>query len=173
MPITLNTNLQAVAVRLHLSKTLTMRSLYFPPPFNLTAKDLQLCLILGDFNGHKQQWGSSSLNGKSKIIEDFMEKHSLRFFNDGYSTYLHPGHRTFSSIDLGICDPALVLDFAWKVLEDSHGSDRFPMVLTSVDGSSLILQERLSNPVANQIKRPGAPIAFLGSYIFNSFFHNP
>ena len=148
--ITLNTNLQAVAVRLHLNKTLTICSLYVPPPFNLTASDLhnlyhqlpEPCVILGDFNGHNQLWGSSSLDGRGRVIEDFMEKYSLCFFNDGSSTYLHPGHGTFSSIDLSICDPALFLDFEWKVLEDSHGSDHFPIVLTSVQGSREAVQPR-------------------------------
>ena len=140
--IPLNTNLQATAVRLSLNKTFTVCSLYIPPPFNLTGSDLcnlynqlpEPRLILGDFNSYNLLWGSTSLNSKGKIIEKFLNDYSLCLFNDGSPTYLHPGHGTFSAIDLSICDPTLLLDFEWKVLEDTHGSDHFPILIKNIEG---------------------------------------
>lgn len=148
--IALNTNLQATAVRLNLNKTFTICSLYIPPPFHLTASDLHNLynqlpeprLILGDFNSHNQLWGSTSHNNKGKTIEDFLNDHTLCLFNDGSPTYLHPGHGTFSAIDLSICDPALFLEFEWRVLEDTHGSDHFPIVLQNVEGTREVGQLR-------------------------------
>ena len=140
-PVHLITDLQAVAVRVTLHRTFTICSLYIPPNRNVTNNELtdlfyQLptpCLILGDFNGHNPLWGSSQTNNMGNVIEEFLNSHDLCIFNDGSYTYLHPGHGTFSSIDLSICDSNLFLDFAWSVLEDSHGSDHFPIVLEFLD----------------------------------------
>lgn len=33
----------------------------------------------------------------------------LLLLNDGSHTYLHPGHATFSAIDLTICEPELLI----------------------------------------------------------------
>ena len=62
----LKTNLQAVAVRLSLYKTITLCSIYIPPKFQLQSFDLtnlfeQLSdpfIIMGDFNAHTPQWSS-------------------------------------------------------------------------------------------------------------------
>ena len=46
--------------------------------------------------------------------------------NDKSYTYLHPATGTFSSLDLSLCHPSLLLGFDWSVCEDQHGSDHFP-----------------------------------------------
>ena len=56
--------------------------------------------------------------------------------NDKSYTYLHPATGTFSSLDLSICHPSLLLDFHWTVSEDPHGSDHFPVVIESVNNST-------------------------------------
>ena len=45
---------------------------------------------------------------------------------------LSQAHGTFSAIDLSICSADLLTDFSWKVMEDSHGSDHFPVLLNSI-----------------------------------------
>ena len=135
--ISLNTNLQATAVRLTLHKTFTICSLYISPSSHVTNSELnnlyeQLphpCLLLGDFNGHHSLWGSTHTNSRGRTIEEFIDCHNLCIFNDGSNTYLHPGYGTYSAIDLSLSDPTLFLDFEWSVLNDTHGSDHFPVVL--------------------------------------------
>ena len=51
-------------------------------------------------------------------------------------TYLHPATGIFSSLDLSICHPSLLLDFDWTVSEDEHGSDHFHVIIDSVNNSS-------------------------------------
>ena len=61
--ISLKTNLQAVAVRRSLNKTITLCSIYVPPNFQLQAQEItnvigQLpapFLIMGDFNAHNHR----------------------------------------------------------------------------------------------------------------------
>ena len=68
----LNTNLQAVAVNVTLSKKVTICSIYFPPNDILFKNSLvslidQLphpFILVGDFNGHSKVWGCSDTNDR-------------------------------------------------------------------------------------------------------------
>ena len=53
--------------------------------------------------------------------------------NDKSHTYLHPATGTFSSLDLSLCHPSLLLDFESYVCDDQYGSDHFPIVIESVN----------------------------------------
>lgn len=134
-PIT--TNLQATAVRLTLHRTFTVCSLYIPPNECISLEQLNELhsqlpspyLLLGDFNGHHPLWGGRHTDRRGKITEDFINAHSLCLLNDGSHTYLHPGYGTYSAIDISLSDPILFLDYDWSVLEETHGSDHFPLLL--------------------------------------------
>jgi ribonuclease HI len=51
--------------------------------------------------------------------------------NDGSPTHYSSSNGSLSNIDLSICDPLLYLDFNWKVDDDLHGSDHFPIILSA------------------------------------------
>ena len=135
--IQLDTPLQATAVRISLSKTITLCSIYIPPSSAISLHDMddlvrQLPtpnMLLGDFNSHNPLWGGNTLDGKGHRVAQFMDNHSLCFLNDGSYTYLHPGYGTYTAIDLTITQPNLLLDFLWRVLDDLCGSDHFPIVV--------------------------------------------
>ena len=137
--IPLNTNLQAVAIRATLHRPITICSLYIPPRSDPKIDDLndlleqlpQPCLLLGDFNGHNPMWGSSTTNTKGNILEKFINTQNICLLNDKSNTYLHPGTGSFSAIDLSLAHPSLFLDYSWSVLKDQHGSDHFPILLSS------------------------------------------
>ena len=133
--IPLNTNLQAVAVSITLHRVITLCSIYIPPSSRLSPKDLddlipQLpspFILLNDINGHNILWGSKDINDKCRIIESFIDNHGLCLYNTKTPTYLHPATGTYTSLDLSICFPTLLLDFDWKVHDDLCGSDHFPI----------------------------------------------
>ena len=135
--VPLNTPLQAIAVQLTLHKTVTLCSIYIPPNDNLSLQDLDNLvsqlpspyILMGDFNSHNPLWGSATLTGRGKRVEDFLANHALCILNDGSSTYLHPGYGTYSAIDLTISVPSLLLDFSWRVEDDLCGSDHFPIIV--------------------------------------------
>ena len=135
----LNTNIQAVAVNVTAEKSISLCSIYIPPSSNLIPQDLddlvsQLpapFILLGDFNGHSPLWGSRDLNDKGKKIENFINRHDLCLFNDKSHTYLHPATGSYSSLDLSLCSPEVLVDFSWEVSDDLCGSDHFPIFLTS------------------------------------------
>ena len=80
--IDLTTNLQTKAVKVTLSKTITICSVYIPPNSNLEQNKLENLLlqlphpyiIMGEFNGHSQLWGCSDFNNKGKIIRVYHRK---------------------------------------------------------------------------------------------------
>ena len=133
--IDLNTNLQAIAIKASLNKSITICSIYIPPNKRISQNDLEKLLlqlpqpyiICGDFNGHCELWGYSDTNDRGKILEDFITENNLCLFNSNQHTYLHPGSGCFTAIDLSVCHPSLYLE--WKVYEDSHGSDHFPIIM--------------------------------------------
>ena len=134
--IELQTNLEAVAARITLSKTITVCSLYLSPSSVILKSQLENLitqlpkpfLLLGDFNGHSQQWGSNAVNSRGKIIEDLIAANDLCLLNTGSPTFCSQ-KGTLTHVDLSISDPSLFLDFEWKVLDDLYGSDHFPIVI--------------------------------------------
>ncbi len=86
-------------------------------------------ILLGDFNAHNILWGSNHISDRGKNVEDFIIRHDLCLYNTKSPTYLHPGTGTYTCIDLTICSPSLLLDYNWKVTEDLHSSDHFPISL--------------------------------------------
>ena len=137
----LNTNLQAVAVNVTLSKKVTICSIYLPPSDTLSKHSLvnlidQLphpFMLVGDFNGHSKVWGSSDTNDRGEIIEDVIAENDLCLLNEKQPTYLHPPTGNYYAIDLSLCHPNIYLDFDWSVCDDLHGSDHFLNLIKETD----------------------------------------
>ena len=68
--IPLNTEIQAIAVQVHIHQLITVCSIYLPPNDTFRQHDLNSLimqlpspfLILGDFNAHSPVWGSPNTN---------------------------------------------------------------------------------------------------------------
>ena len=136
-PVSLETNLNAVAARISLQKTITVCSIYLSPSISVSKDDLvnlidQLprpFLLLGDFNGHSPAWGSDTTTARGLILEDVFSESDVSILNDGSPTHFHSANGSFSCIDLSVCDPSLVLDLDWNVHDDLCGSDHFPIII--------------------------------------------
>ena len=115
----LNTNLQAVAVNVTLSKNVTIISIYFSPSDILSKHSLvnlidqlpQPFMLVFGFNGHGKFWGCSDTNDRGEIIEDVIAENDLCLLNEKQPTYLHPPTGNYYGIDLSICHPKIYLDF--------------------------------------------------------------
>ena len=105
-------------------------------PFDLTNLIEQLpapFMIMGDFNAQNLLWDSDKITDKGRKIEDVTSHVNFCILNDGSNTYLHPGHGFYSSIDLTIVDPSLLIDFNWFVHDDLCGSDHFSISVNTND----------------------------------------
>ena len=117
--ITLNTALEAVAVRLLFHKVVTLCSLYIPPSFTLSTNDFNALLhqlpepflLLGDFNAHNFLWGSDHTDARGRIIESILMSHSLCLFNTGEPTYFSPSSLSSSCNDLSIGSASIFTSF--------------------------------------------------------------
>ena len=122
-PVNLNTNLQAVAVRVTLSFAFTICSIYAPPSKCIDIGDYQHLMaqiqgpvmFLWDFNSHNPLWGSEHLTPKGKVIENFISQNDLCLYNDGSYTFLHSGNGSYSAIDLSFASPTLFDRVSWEV----------------------------------------------------------
>ena len=59
----------------------------------------------------------------------FFTESNVCLLNDGSYTYLHPATGTFTSIDLSLCSPYILMEIDFMVESDSYGSDHFPIIL--------------------------------------------
>ena len=103
----LYTTLQAKAVTISTSKTITICLLYLPSSDYLNIVLLSRLIdplpaqfvICGDFNGHSMTWGCDKNNNVKNRIDDFITENNICLLNDGSYTYLHPTTGTFTAID--------------------------------------------------------------------------
>ena len=137
--IDMNSPLQTIVVKVTLHTAFAFCNLCIPPSTTLHLRDLahietqlpNAFVIVGDFNSHNYLWGGNKNDAKDKVIETFMTINNICLFNDDTPTYLHPATGSFTSVDLTMCSPSLFMDFTWRVGEDLHGSDHFPIILES------------------------------------------
>lgn len=135
--ITLNTNLQAIAVEIYYPTKYIICNVYIPPLRELTVRDLNKLasqlgdefIILGDFNSHNSLWGSKKIDRKGKNVEEFLDGSDAMILNTGENTHLNYGSKTFTAIDLAMATPNLFSMIKWSVEKDLRLSDHFPIVL--------------------------------------------
>ena len=139
--IPLHTQLQAIAVRVTLHRAITICSVYVPPDRHLSLRELddlrdQLpkpFIIMGDLNGHSSLWDRhwpDTPDQHGKVVEDFLAQTNTALLNTGSPTYRNAHYLTTSAIDLTMCSPDLAASFRWSALDDTHGSDHMPTILT-------------------------------------------
>ena len=133
--IYLNTQLQAIAVKVTLRRTINICSIYIPSHDAINESEINNILqqlptpfiLLGDFNSHNTMWGCKGTNHKAKLSKIIINNNNLCLFNKKSPTHLDPSSATYSAIDLTLCDTSLFLDFTWRVYDDT-----FPIVLESL-----------------------------------------
>ncbi|GBN92256.1 hypothetical protein AVEN_12459-1 [Araneus ventricosus] len=134
----LHTNLQAVAVRMHIKSLITICSLYLPPHQTVHQTELNNLisqlpspfLILGDLNGHSPLWGGTETNSRGRQIEQLLADHNICLLNNNEKTHFHLPTYTLHSIDLALCTPALLPFLNLTVDDNLHNSDHFPLIIT-------------------------------------------
>ena len=131
-----NTNIQYVAVKVTLHKTIHVCSIYLTQGDRLNIEYLEHLIaqlpkpfiLMGDFNSHSNIWGCRDTDQKGRII-DVINRNNLVLHNNKPYTNLHPGTGAYSAIDLTLADASIFLDYSWKVHDDTCGSDHFQIIL--------------------------------------------
>ena len=123
-------------------KDLCLASVYIPPNIKVNRHQLvdtsailpEPRLILGDFNSHGTGWGSTYDDNRSKIIYDLCDDFNMTILNTGEVTRISSSGTQESSLDLSLVSNQLSLDCTWKVIQDPHGSDHLPIIISIATG---------------------------------------
>ena len=136
-PIPIVSELQVVAARVAIPSEVTLCSIYFPPDESIPISDLVSVLdqlpspfiLLGDFNAHCTEWGSTRVNRRGRQLERVFSDLHLTVLNTGSNTHYCVATGSHSAIDLTVCTASLATLFEWQVHDDLCGSDHFPIFL--------------------------------------------
>lgn len=134
-----DTELEVTAVSVDVrGKKIIFASVYGAPNIKINLEDLQHLIPLnkdviigGDFNSHNPLWGSNRDDGtRSSTIIEYLDHHQLVTLNSGAHTRFQAPEREPSCIDLTFSTGDLAFCSNWEVLQDSHGSDHYPILIT-------------------------------------------
>ena len=138
-PILLNSNLQAVAVSFTSGKLKSLCSVYLPPNEQITEDQMgelidQLpmpTLLVGDLNAHNPLWYDSGIDRRGETIQRLMDAKNLITLNEDHPTYYRLYDQVTSNIDLSLVTDSCAVDFNWCILDDLHGSDHYPILISA------------------------------------------
>ena len=63
----------------------------------------------------------------------WFESVNLTILNKGNPSHFHVQTGSFTCIDLSLASPDPYMDFEWDVLDDLHGRDLFPIIISNED----------------------------------------
>lgn len=117
--ISVNTSLQAVAVRLETPTSASVCSIYLSGGRGYDVKEVKNVIdqmhapvvVLGDFNTHNVSWGSRKSTPQGRLLHAMIEELGLVVLNDGSPTHFTESSGTFDSIDLTMTSISVVTYF--------------------------------------------------------------
>ena len=101
----------------------------------MSGVEISPYMVLGDFNARHRLWGDEVNNTRGNIIEKLISKTNISILNNGSPTSYHVQTNTYTCIDLSLCSPICKIDYDWRVMDDLHGSDHFPIIIKSQDNN--------------------------------------
>ena len=134
------TNLEAVACTVfYCNKQINICNIYLPEHAIVNRDVLNDLLnsipnpklILGDVNAKHPAWGSSITSPRGTLLIDRFLNHDLMILNDMSPTRYDKNKNVYSHIDITCCSVSLADKFNWRVLENTYGSDHFPIMISN------------------------------------------
>lgn len=134
----LNTDLQAVAIKIHLDVSITICCIYLHQSDTITDSKLQELakqlpepyLITGDFNAHNVIWGSACTDQRGEIIESFLANTDNLLLNTGSATRFNSYNGSSSAIDLTISSHSMFSRLEWAIEPTLYSSDHYPQIIS-------------------------------------------
>lgn len=170
----LNTDLQAIAIKISFPIKCILCSIYLPGSETLSKSSLNNLInqfdlpymLLGDFNSHNTMWGSEKTDQRGKIIYDFINENDINLMNNiNCPTHFSLAYKSFSHIDLSLISPQIARYFEWTVCDDLHNSDHYPILIKYKDFSPSLQRRETWN--INKAKWDNFQCELKGS--FNAF----
>ncbi len=147
----LRTPLEAIAIRIHNTTSLTICNIYISPIENLLERDLlQLIeqlpspfILVGDFNAHSRVWGSPNTNDRGLVVENILQNTDACLLNQGEATHEHLQTGSSTCIDLCLLSSTILSDYEWCRMNDLCGSDHYPIMVRPIAMNGNEAQKRL------------------------------
>ena len=140
--INIVTDLEAVAIRINISKPITICNIYITPEERLNRQQLNNLIsqlprpyiIVGDFNARSPVWGDTLVNAHGGVVEDILHTTNVCILNTGAHTHLHKQTGITTAIDLALASPETMPEVEWNVEQDTFGSNHFPCLINFNQG---------------------------------------
>ena len=132
--INLVTNLETIAIRIHVGKQITLCNIYITPDEIISSQQINNLItqlpkpfiLVGDFNARSNVWGDVEINDHGQVISDILATSDICILNNGDATHLHKQTNSITCIDLALTSPDILTDVQWEADQDTRGSDHFP-----------------------------------------------
>ena len=119
MPYSLNTDLNALAIRIKMEELITICSIYLNPNEPIDSVKLddlisqlpQPFFLVGDFNARHSFWHDKKTNSRGNLILDTILKWQLHILNDETPTHYDRRTNSYSHIDLSVCTQEITSDY--------------------------------------------------------------
>ena len=137
--ITYNIELEVVGCKILVGNmALTICNLYVPPKFdnNILLAELgklkdvldKPFIITTDFNAHHYSWGSSYVDARGKILNDWVLDNNYVVVNAGDPTYVSETG-SFTHIDITITSNNFATRLNWETAPELYNSDHYPILV--------------------------------------------
>ena len=102
-------------------------------------------ILAGDLNAHSEKWDRGTPQDRRGVgVSDWAEEEEAVIANSGEPTRIGNIRQRNTAPDVAILAGSLAMNFVWKVLENSMGSDHLPCVLAVQTGQEEHIQKRFS-----------------------------
>ena len=157
--LNIQTNLQASAFRIQLSRQYTLLNMYLSPRQHIQLNEISTIIdqlpppiiVGGDFNSRHPLWDNrcNHPDARSRTIENMLLSSSLSILNTGIATHFHTQTGTTSAIDITLCTATLSTELSWTTLNDLYGSDHYPIVIIEITTEAQSAEPRFLEHRAN------------------------
>ena len=137
--IKINSQMQAIAVRIALNISFTICTMYITEEnwrnnieieIERIIKELPKPIILtGDFNAHNKIWYDKKTDTKGERLLKVIESTDLIILDKKEPTYWSPAYNSESHIDLSLASVNIGQYFQWTADDQIYGSDHYPTYL--------------------------------------------
>jgi exonuclease III len=140
--ITLNTAIQAIAIKAYIGRLITFCCIYISRAHEMNERILNELInqlpkpfiLMGDFNSYNPLWGSRTRDCRGRIVEEVINRNRLNILNDGQPTRIT--HNAETAIDLSICSPILTPLLNWEVSSSPGDSDHCPIMISIINNTN-------------------------------------
>lgn len=87
-------------------------------------------IILGDFNCNNTLWGSALCDANSATLIGILDELNLCLLNEKAATRRVSPIQLPSAVDLTLVSATLATTLSWKILDQTFGSDHYPIIST-------------------------------------------